>query len=358
MRKFANASLLTFSKSLTAVNITTWRLLDGDSLRTPFTYAPGNHDDWLPTSAYASDIHHPALSRLVAPAGADGIVIPRGAQITFRAPANSSWISLNVTRGPSFGILDIRLSPSIPGPARLDLSGDRYQAERVWFATLDPSIEYSARVFASGGPVALHSITFYDSGFRLLVPEPKVEENSGPNVGAIVGGVLGGSVALAALCAVVGLLGRQAQRRRVQREIEEDRGPHWLVDGPLVTPYPMPLPEAQPHAPAGALQTAKDRFIVAALTVWSNLRDTATRRDSAPVPVPVPVQEQATVDMEEHQGVSKPEPTVKRPSWPRPWRIADEPEQIPLMEMPQPNPVAPTPIDEGWQDVPWRRDSK
>lgn len=344
------------------MNVTTWRLLDGDSLRSPFEYAAGNHDSWLPTSAYANSLHDQALSRLVAPAGADGIVLPRGVEVRFHVPVNSSWISLNVTRGPGFGIMDIRLSPRVPGSARLDLGGERYQTERAWFAALDPSLEYSARVFASGGPVALHSVTFYDSGFRAVELEEKpVEPRRGPNVGAIVGGVLGGAVALGALCVVVWLLGRQAQRRRVQREIEEDRGPHWLVDGPVVTPYPLPpmsLPEAQPHT-TGALQTAKDRFIVAALTVWSNLRDTAMRRDSAPVPVAVavPVHEER-VNMKERQDVPRPEPTVQRPSWPRPWRVADEPEQIPLMEMPQPNPVAVTPIDKGWQDVPWRRDSK
>lgn len=316
----------------------------------------GNSDPWLPTSAYASNISDARLSRLVAPAGADGVVLPPGGQVVFHAPAYSSWISLNVTRGPGFGILDIRLSPSVPSSGRIPLNGDRYTAERTWFATLNPLLNYTTTLFASGGPVALHSVTFYDSGFR--PPEPERETvKTGLNVGAVVGGVLGGSVALAALCAVVWLLGRQAQRRRVQREIEEDRGPHWLVDGPVVTPFPPPMPQAQPHTPAGALQTAKDRFIVAALTVWSNLRDSATRRDSAPVPVAVPVTDADRVDMgesrETEDNVSRPLPAVKRPSWPRPWRVADEPEQIPLIRMPQPNPVS-TPIDQGWLDVPWR----
>lgn len=347
------ATLLTTSQNLTSVNATTWRLLDGDSLRSPFQYMSGNSDPWLPTSAYAGNISDAQLSRLVAPAGTDGVVLPAGGQVVFHAPAYSSWVSLNATRGPGFGILDIRLSPSVPSSGRINLSGERYAAERSWFATLNPSLNYTATLFASSGPVALHSVTSYDSGFRLPEPEPESEPaKGGLNVGAVVGGVLGGSVALAALCAVVWLLGRQAQRRRVQREIEEDRGSHWLVDGPVVTPFPPPMPQAQPHTPAGALQTAKDRFIVAALTVWSNLRDTATRRDSAPVPV----QAEERVDMVDSEGVTHPMPAVKRPSWPKPWRVADEPEQIPLIRMPQPNPVS-TPIDQGWQDVPWR-DSK
>lgn len=306
-------------------------------------------ENWRPTSAYAADIGVQRLAHLVAPAGADGVVLPLGGKIAFRPPDNTSWVGVNVTRGPTFGKLLIEMDPSISDIGRMSARGDVFAAERVWFASLNPARAYTVTLSAADGPVALHSVTFYDSGFSSDVDEKR----GGTNIGAIVGGVIGGGVALAALCAVVWLLGKEAQRRRIRREMEEDRGPHWLVDGPLVTPYPMPLPEAEPHTPsAGALQTARDRFIVAALTVWTNLRDSALPRP----PAAVPVQPDADrIDMEadrESIAPPRPLPALPRPAWPRPWRAADEPEQIPLMQMPQPNPVAPvTPIEQGWQDI-------
>lgn len=174
--------------SMEEVRNQTWYFATNGTLdKTPgrFTFSdPEDESKWTTTSAYARSVGDDSLGRLMTH-GRDGAVMHPGAKVTFKVPAKTSWIELNVTRGPAFGALRIESNRRIEGYAAtlaegfpddtLWSGGEQYVAdERVWIRSLNPHVPFKFTLSAVtvegefGGkqlgskPVALRSVMFME----------------------------------------------------------------------------------------------------------------------------------------------------------------------------------------------------
>lgn len=208
---------------------------------------------------------------------ANGAVSPpagRNAFVVVQAPANTSWVALNVTRGPGFGGLSITSEPKIDGyPPESPTTYEEHYVpdEMAWFRSLDPRVRYNISLAAQtdidhpGLPVALNSITFYggaaaEDGAGATRPGGDGDGNGGgdggdggkkTNIGAIVGGVVGGVLGALALAVLAWFL----LRRRKQAREDRERRPRLEIDDAPVVPY------GAPGLPAGHAYDEKGRLV-------------------------------------------------------------------------------------------------
>lgn len=233
------------SKSVDELNITTIPFahrgqLSNSSLIRFEVYEPGKAF-WLTTSGYAqkqldgSGEAFAAMARdaeaAVSPPLLSENNISNGGMIWIDVPANTSFISVNGSRGPGFAWISTAGTP-IDGymPPNLGTSQDIYSAnELLWWRSLSPHVKYNISIGSTGSakrPLFLTSVTFYSD-----LPPKK----SSTNIGAIVGGVVGGVVGLLLLAG----LGWWLWRRRRREPQEEGK---FEVDGPITPFEPLPPP--------------------------------------------------------------------------------------------------------------------
>lgn len=268
------------STSLEEVNVTTWRFVEDGRLNPRFTWHNSTTDgEWNTTSSYAAALNDGTLRTLAEQSEAAVSVngeYTSTCRVVVHTPANASWVGLNVTRGPTFSDLRIKVEPEIEGYATQIPStrDDHYSPdEMVWFRSLDPLRLYNISISSFkglyyDGPVALNSITFYgghavegekgnsagitsagtpstgstgsqsgaggagagNTGSRSGAGDTKEGKT---NVGAIAGGVVGGVLGALVLAGLAYFF----LRRRRQNQEEKDRQPRLEIDDAPVTPY-------------------------------------------------------------------------------------------------------------------------
>lgn len=253
------------------MNVTTWHFVENGELSSRFTWRETT-GKWNTTLTYAGALGDETLRSVSQQANA--AISPQqglNAAVVVQVPANTSWVALNVTRGPSMGQILITSKPTIEGyfAETPTLYESHYVPdERLWFRSLDPRVQYNITLGAvtdihhPGSRIALNCVTFYggaavdgsQSGTNVTTSDDGGDKGNGggkkPNIGAIAGGVVGGVVGAALLAGLAWFL----LRRRKQRKEHRERQPKLEIDDAPVVPFGGPgLPPGYGYDEKGKL---------------------------------------------------------------------------------------------------------
>lgn len=241
---------LTDSTSFSEVNVTTLRFIEDGKLNPRFSW-DNSSAAWHTTSSYAAALNDSNLRLLAERSEAAIAPTPGVASVSVQTPANTSWVGLNITRGPTFGAIVISSTPKIEGynPAVYTSTHGPYYSpdEMLWFRSLDPRVPYNITISSKPEKdhpqaFALNSITFYDGNpVERQKSESVAESRSKTNIGAIAGGAVGGVGGALILAGLAWFLLRRRRRRR-----EQELEPRLDLDAPVIPVTPYDAPESSP----------------------------------------------------------------------------------------------------------------